>query len=91
MESLKLTVNHVARLERLLSMLSPEEQLVLDCMLVNPYKRCTVDLMEHITQGTVFCVPRKTQGTVLCVVTIRRTHQRRTHQRYLPSRRNVPA
>ena len=48
MESLKLTVNHVARLERLLSMLSPEEQLVLDCMLVNPYKRCTIDLMEEL-------------------------------------------
>ena len=48
MESLKLTVNHVARLERLLSMLSPEEQLVLDCMLINPYKRCTLDLMEEL-------------------------------------------
>ena len=47
-ESLKLTVNHVARLERLLSMLSPEEQLVLDCMLINPYKRCTLDLMEEL-------------------------------------------
>jgi len=43
------------------------------------------------TQGTVFCVPRKTLGTVLCVVTIRRTHQRRTHQSYLPSGKNVTA
>ena len=47
-ESLKLTVNHVARLERLLNMLSPEEKLVLDCMLINPYKRCTLDLMEEL-------------------------------------------
>ena len=47
-ESLKLTVNHVARLERLLNMLSPEEKLVLDCMLINPYKRCTIDLMEEL-------------------------------------------
>ena len=44
MESLKLTVNHVARLERLLAFLSPEEQLVLDRMLVHPYKKCTLDL-----------------------------------------------
>ena len=43
-----MTVNHVARLERLLSMLSPEEQLVLDCMLVHPYKKCTLDLMEEL-------------------------------------------
>ena len=48
MESLKLTVNHVARLERLLSLLSPEEQLVLDRMLIHPYKRCTLDLMEEL-------------------------------------------
>ncbi len=47
-ESLKLTVNHVARLERLLGFLSPEEQLVLDRMLVHPYKRCTPDLMEEL-------------------------------------------
>ena len=47
-ESLKLTVNHVARLERLLGMLTPEEQLVIDCMLINPYKRCTLDLMEEL-------------------------------------------
>ena len=38
-ESLKLTVNHVARLERLIGLLSPEEQLVLDLMLINPYKQ----------------------------------------------------
>lgn len=37
-----------ARLERLLGMLTPEEQLVLDCMLINPYKRCTLDLMEEL-------------------------------------------
>ena len=47
-ESLKLTVNHVARLERLLGFLSPEEQLVLDRMLVHPYKKCTLDLMEEL-------------------------------------------
>lgn len=63
-ESLKLTVNHVARLERLLGFLSPEEQLVLDRMLVHPYKRCTLDLMEELhwtrhrkgqTRGRSFC------------------------------------
>ena len=48
MESLKLTVNHVARLERLIGLLSPEEQLVLDRMLINPYKKCTLDLMEEL-------------------------------------------
>ena len=47
-EPLKMTVNHVARLERLLSMLSTEEQLVLDRMLVHPYKKCTIDLMEEL-------------------------------------------
>ena len=36
MESLKLTVNHVARLERLLGFLTPEEQLIIDRMLINP-------------------------------------------------------
>ncbi|MBO5570353.1 MAG: hypothetical protein J6A79_15680, partial [Clostridia bacterium] len=40
--------DHVARLERLLGFLSPEEQLVLDRMLVHPYKRCTLDLMEEL-------------------------------------------
>ena len=55
-ESLKLTVNHVARLECLLNMLSPEELLVLDCMLINPYKRCTLDLMEklHCEMSSVY-------------------------------------
>ena len=47
-ESLKLTVNHVARLERLLGMLTPEEQLVIDYMLVHPFKKCTLDLMEEL-------------------------------------------
>ena len=47
-ESLKLTVNHVARLERLLGMLTPEEQLVLDSMLINSYKKCTLDLMAEL-------------------------------------------
>ena len=28
--------------------LSPEEQLVLDRMLVHPYKKCTLDLMEEL-------------------------------------------
>ena len=46
--ALQLTVNHVSRLERLLQMLSPEEQLVIDCMLVNPYKKCTMDLMTEL-------------------------------------------
>lgn len=48
MESLKLTVNHVARLERLLGFLTPEEQLIIDRMLINPYKNCTLDLMEEL-------------------------------------------
>jgi len=46
--ALQLTVNHVSRLERLLQMLSPEEQLVINCMLVNPYKKCTMDLMAEL-------------------------------------------
>ena len=29
-------------------MLSPEEQLVIDCMLINPYKKCTMDLMAEL-------------------------------------------
>ena len=47
-ESLKLTVNHVARLECLLGMLTPEEQLVIDYMLVHPFKKCTLNLMEEL-------------------------------------------
>ena len=56
MESLKLTVNHVARLERLLGFLSPEEQLIIDRMLVNPYKNCTLDLMEtlHLEKSQIY-------------------------------------
>ena len=46
--ALQLTVNHISRLERLLQMLSPEEQLVIDCMLINPYKKCTMDLMAEL-------------------------------------------
>ena len=29
-------------------MLSPEEKLVLDRMLINPYTNCTLDLMEEL-------------------------------------------
>ena len=56
MESLKLTVNHVARLERLLGFLSPEEQLIIDRMLINPYKKCTLDLMEelHLEKSQIY-------------------------------------
>ena len=49
--ALQLTVNHVSRLERLLQMLSPEEQLVINCMLINPYKKCTMDLMAELAKG----------------------------------------
>ena len=56
MESLKLTVNHIARLERLLGFLSPEEQLIIDHMLINPYKNCTLDLMEilHLEKSQIY-------------------------------------
>ena len=56
MESLKLTVNHVARLERLLGLLTPEEQLIIDRMLINPYKNCTLDLMEtlHLEKSQIY-------------------------------------
>ena len=56
MTSLKLTVNHVTRLERLLSMLSPEEQLVLDRMLINPHKNCILDLIEtlHLEKSQLY-------------------------------------
>ena len=55
-ESLKLTVNHIARLERLLGFLSPEEQLIIDHMLINPYKNCTLDLMEtlHLEKSQIY-------------------------------------
>ena len=56
MEALKLTVNHIARLERLLGFLSPEEQLIIDRMLINPYKNCTLDLMEtlHLEKSQIY-------------------------------------
>ena len=56
MESLKLTVNHVARMERLLGFLTPEEQLIIDRMLINPYKNCTLDLMEtlHLEKSQIY-------------------------------------
>ena len=56
MESLKLTVNHVARMERLLGFLTPEEQLIIYRMLINPYKNCTLDLMEtlHLEKSQIY-------------------------------------
>jgi len=56
MTSLKLTVNHVARLERLLGFLTPEEQLIIDRMLINSYKNCTLDLMEtlHLEKSQIY-------------------------------------
>ena len=56
MEVLKLTVNHIARLERLLGFLTPEEQLIIDRMLINPYKNCTLDLMEtlHLEKSQIY-------------------------------------
>ena len=48
MPAVRLMHDDVARLERLLGFLTPEELLVLDCMLINPYKRCTLDLMEEL-------------------------------------------
>lgn len=35
-------------IERLLSNLTPEEQLVVDEMILHPYKNCTFDLMEQL-------------------------------------------
>ena len=40
--------NRVSRIERLLSNLTPEEQLVVDKMILHPYKNCTFDLMEQL-------------------------------------------
>ncbi len=56
MEALKLTVNHIARLERLLGFLTPEEQLIIDRMMINPYKNCTLDLMEtlHLEKSQIY-------------------------------------
>ena len=46
---LVMTANQVSRIDRLLSQLTPEEQLVVDRMLVHPYKNCTFDLMEQLS------------------------------------------
>ena len=45
---LLLTVNHVARVERLLQCLTPEEQLVIDRMCVHPSQNVTFELMEQL-------------------------------------------
>lgn len=45
---LLLTVNHVGRVERLLQCLTPEEQLVIDRMILHPSKNVTFSLMEQL-------------------------------------------
>ena len=42
------TSNHICRIERLLSQLTPEEQKVLDHMLVNPCPGVVFDLAEEL-------------------------------------------
>ena len=42
------TSNHISRIERLLSQLTPEEQKVLDHMLINPCPGVVFDLAEEL-------------------------------------------
>ena len=53
---LMMTSNHVSRIERLLLQLPPDEQLVVDKMILHPYKNCTFDLMDrlHCERTTVY-------------------------------------
>ena len=56
MPAVQLMHDDVARLERLLGFLTPEEQLIIDRMLINPYKNCTLDLMEtlHLEKSQIY-------------------------------------
>ena len=42
------TEHHIGRVERLLSLLSPEERQVLDRMIINPYPKVVFDLAEDL-------------------------------------------
>ena len=48
MSSMKITKHHIERIERLLSLLSSEEQEVLECMIVDPYPEVVFDLSEKL-------------------------------------------
>ena len=47
LSSMEVTEHQISRLERLLSLLSPEEQLVLERMLINPYPGVIFDLASE--------------------------------------------
>ena len=83
MAALKLTVNHVSSLERLLGMLSPEEQIVIDRMLVNPYKNCMLDLMEslHLEKSQVYNIRARAIKNSYAFVT---AHVRGNKKSYRP-------
>lgn len=46
--SLEATVSHIGRIERLLALLSPEEQLILECMLISPRPQAAFDLAAEL-------------------------------------------
>ena len=52
LSSLTATEHHIGRVERLLSMLSPEEQAVLDKTIINPYPEAVFDLAEELSCET---------------------------------------
>ena len=45
---LEATLEHLARIDRLLALLLPEERKVLDCTLVNPRPEAVMDLAEEL-------------------------------------------
>ena len=48
MSSMKITRHHIERIERLLSLLTSEEQEVLEQMIVDPYPEVVFDLSEKM-------------------------------------------
>ena len=48
MSSMKITRHHIERIERLLSLLTSEEQEVLEQMIVDPYPEVVFDLSEKL-------------------------------------------
>ena len=46
--SLEATVSHIGRIERLLALLSPEEQLILECMLISPRPQAVFDAAAEL-------------------------------------------
>ena len=46
--SLGATVSHIGRIERLLALLSPEEQLILECMLISPRPQAVFDAAAEL-------------------------------------------